>query len=59
MGIETSDEMADWLGHNYIMRKRIMTLEDIVSDYKSVDLEDIMQVAQKLKQENLYTYWVE
>lgn len=59
MGLETSDEMADRLGHYYIMTNQIATIDDIIHKYKAVSLDQVVRMAHKLKQENLYTYWIE
>ena len=54
MGIETSDQMADFIGSQQLLYKEVQSLEDILAQYKKVTLEDIHAVAKLLHPENLY-----
>jgi predicted Zn-dependent peptidase len=58
MGIESSDEMAGFLGNQYLIYKKIETLPIILKKYKSLKLEDIKNVAKKLSKENLYLFYI-
>ena len=58
MGIESSDEMASFIGNQYLLYKQIDTLEDTLKKYKSLTLEDIKTVAKKLSKENLYLFYI-
>lgn len=58
MGIESSDEMASFLGNQYLIYKKIDTLEDILKKYKSLKIEDIKNIAKKLSKENLYLFYI-
>lgn len=58
MGIESSDELADFLGAQQLLRGNIHTLEEILDEYKKVTLEDLKMVAKNLSRDRLYTYYV-
>jgi predicted Zn-dependent peptidase len=54
MGIETSDQMADFLWAQKLLYNEIRTLDTILWDYKKVILADIQAVAPMLHPEKLY-----
>ena len=58
MGIESSDEMASFIGNQYLIYKKIDSLEETLRKYKSLTLEDIKAVAQKLSREHLYLFYI-
>lgn len=58
MGIESSDEMASFIGSQYLIYKKVETLEEILKKYKSLKLEDVKAVAKKLAKENLYLFYI-
>ena len=58
MGIETTGEMNDFLGWQYMNKKKIQTLEEIIQWYNKVKLEQIIFLAKKLKSQNWYTYYI-
>ena len=58
MGIESSDEMASFIGNQYLIYKKIETLEEILKKYKSLKLADIKAIAKKLSKENLYLFYI-
>ena len=58
MGIESSDEMASFLGNQYLIYKKIESLEEILAKYKTLTLEDIKAVAKKLNKEHLYLFYI-
>lgn len=59
MGIESSDELADFLGGQQLLKGKIETLEQILDEYKKVTIDDLKAVAKNLTEENLYTYYIE
>ncbi len=59
MGIESSDEMANFVWSQYLLYGKIQTLDEILEIYKNLKIEDIVAIAEKLKEENLYKYWIE
>lgn len=59
MGIESSDELADFLGGQQLLKGKIETLEEILDEYKKVTMDDLKAVAKNLISENLYTYYIE
>lgn len=54
MGIETSDQMADFIGSQYLLYKNITTLQELLTHYKAVTLADIHAIAPRLHPDNLY-----
>jgi len=58
MGIESSDEMASFIGNQYLIYKKVETLEEILKKYKELTIEDIQAVAKKLHKENLYFFYI-
>lgn len=59
MGLETSDAIADRVGHRYMMRNDIMTLDQVLEQYEQVDYEDLLALCGLLHRQNLYTYRIE
>lgn len=58
MGIESSDQMASFVGNQYLIYKKIETLENILQKYKKLTLADIKEIAKKLKKEQLYLFYI-
>jgi len=58
MGIESSEQMASFLGAQRLLYNKIETLEEIVETYKNLKIEDIQKIANKLNKENLYLYYI-
>jgi predicted Zn-dependent peptidase len=58
MGIESSDQMASFLGAQYLLYGKIETLDQIVQTYKNLKIEDVKTIANKLNKENLYLYYI-
>lgn len=58
MAIESSDQMANFLGSQYLLYDKIETLDEIVQKYKNLEIQDIKNVAHKLNNENLYLYYI-
>ncbi len=58
MGIESSDQMASFVGNQYLIYKKIETLENILQKYKKLRLADIKEIAKKLKKEQLYLFYI-
>jgi predicted Zn-dependent peptidase len=54
MGIETSDEMADFIGSNYLLYKKVETLDEILENYKKVTLDDIHAASSMVHPDALY-----
>ncbi|HOQ79383.1 MAG TPA: pitrilysin family protein [Candidatus Absconditabacterales bacterium] len=59
MGIESSDNMADFMGSQYLLYGEIKTLDEILEIYRNMKLEDVLEITNKFKKENLYQYWIE
>ena len=58
MGIESSDEMASFIGNQYLIYKKVETLSEVLKKYKRLTIEDIKAVAKKLSKENLYMFYI-
>ena len=58
MWIESSDQMTSFIGNQYLIYKKIETLEDVLQKYKKLTLEDIKEVAKKLSKEQLYLFYI-
>lgn len=50
LGLETSDELASWLGLQELLRKEILTPEQIFSKIKAVSQTDLQRVARDIFQ---------
>lgn len=59
MGIESSDEMAGFIGNQYLLYGKIQTLEEILKKYKEVSFEEIREIWSLLQRDNLYLYYVQ
>ena len=59
MWIETSDEMADFLGWQYIWFGEIDTLEENLTRYKALTLDEVNNISAMLSSDNCYTYYIE
>lgn len=59
MGIESSDEMADFLWTQYLSYGEIETIEDIITKYQKVTRADIEALFPYLSREKRYQYRVE
>lgn len=57
--LETSDEVASFVGVQRLFKQQINTLEELLAQYEQVTLPDVLQVAKKLASSNLYAYWIE
>ena len=59
MGIETSNQLASFIGNQLLYKDEIMTLEDILGKYQSLTPGDLSEVAKALTKEKLWAYWIE
>lgn len=59
MGIETSDEMASFLGSQYLLYNEVKTLDEILAKYKQVTLEEVQAIAKTLTRDNSKLYWIQ
>lgn len=46
--LETPDSLANWYGHQAILRKKILTPNEFLKDIKNISPEDLKKVAQKI-----------
>ena len=59
MGIETSDQMVNFLGSQYLHYGEIKTLEQQLADIEKVTFDQVCEAAKMLNKENLYLYWIQ
>lgn len=59
MGIESSDEMADFLSSQQLLEGKIETIQDIIKHYQSVSKEEIEALFPYLKREQRRSYHIE
>ena len=59
MGIESSDEMADFLGTQLLSEGRIETIQDLIDQYQSVTREDIQALFPYLSRDKRRSYHIE
>ena len=59
MWIESSDEMANFVGNQYLLYWEVKTLDEILEIYKNMKLEDVLEIVDKFEKKNLYQYWIE
>lgn len=59
MGIETSDEIANFLASQWLTYGKIESLDDILENYECVQLDSVHALLEKLKEENRRIFWVE
>lgn len=56
--IETSDQMAEFIWKQYLLKKEIESLEDILKNYELVKYEDIVKMANVFSKDKLYMYYI-
>ena len=56
---ETSSDVSERVGSDYLIYGKIETIEEIIQAYRDVKLEQIQLIAQKLLWDEWYTYYIE
>ena len=59
MWIDTPEEMALFLGSQYLVYNKIDTLDEILDKYKKLTLKDVNQLSSMLDLKNCYIYHIE
>jgi predicted Zn-dependent peptidase len=59
MGIESSDELANFVWRQQLLYGRVKSLDEVLEVYKNMKIEDVIAIAKKFEEENLYKYWIE
>ena len=59
MGIESSDEMAEFLGNQQLFKNKILTIQDFINQYQSVSREEIEALFPYLRREQRRSYHIE
>ncbi len=58
MGIESSDEMAEFIGSDFLLYNEVNNLEEIMKSYEAVTKEEIHALLPLLSKEHLYLYYI-
>lgn len=58
MGIESSDEMAEFIGSDFLLYNETNNLEDIMKSYNAVTKQEIHDLLPLLAKEHLYLYYI-
>lgn len=58
MGLESSDEIATLFGTSYLLKKKIVSIDEIKQGYESVTFDDLQALISTLKTQERYQYWV-
>lgn len=58
MGLETSSDVASFLGNQFLYKKEVETFEEVHQHLLEVTYEDVLALTSMLKRENLYLYYV-
>jgi hypothetical protein len=59
MGIESSDEMADFLSSQQLLEGKIETIQDIINQYQSLSREEIEALFPYLRRDQRRSYHIE
>lgn len=59
MWIESCDMLANFLWNQYLLYWEIKTIDDILAKIKNVKIDEVIDIAKCLSEENLYKYWIE
>ena len=59
MWLETSSDVSERVGSDYLIYGTIETIEEVIQSYRDVTLEQIQSLTQKLLWEERYTYYIE
>ena len=59
MGIESSDQLANFVAYQQLFKGEIESLEEILAKYEKISLDHVQAIAQKLTRENIWSFWIE
>jgi len=59
MGIESSDELAEFLGSQYLIYNKIDDLHTELETYKHMKMDELTPLLGNLRKEKAYLYWIE
>lgn len=59
MGIESSDEMANFLSSQRLTYQKIMTLDDVLAKYEAISKQEVEAILPKLEKEQRWTFYIE
>ncbi len=58
INLETSDQIAWFVWHQYLFKKEIESLPSLLDNYRKLTLDDVKSVANIIKDDNLYLYYI-
>ncbi len=59
MGIETSDQLAHFVGEQWLFKKNVENLDEMLAKYNAVEKEQVVACAANLASKDLYSYWIQ
>ncbi len=59
MGIESSDEMAEFIGSDILLYDTTKIIEEIIASYQAITMNDITPLLSYLQRDNLYLYYIQ
>jgi len=59
MWIETSDQLADFVWYQWLFKKKIVSLDDILKEFEKVSLDQVNTLWSKLAKDSLWAYRLE
>ncbi len=59
MWIESSNEMSSFIWSQYLIYKKIETLDEILQKYQNLTIKDVKDIAWMLDKSRLYLYWIQ
>jgi len=59
LGIETSDDVAEFLGTQSLLYGDIVSIEELIRRYQAVSLTDVKALVSAVSQPNLYAFSIQ
>jgi len=59
MGIESSDEMADFLASQWLAEQKILTLDQLLEKYEAINIAQVNELLPKLAESQRWSFHIE
>ena len=59
MGIESSDEMADFLASQWLAQQKILTLDQLLEKYEAINIAQVNELLPKLAESQRWSFHIE
>lgn len=59
MGIETSDQLAHFVGEQRLFKRNVQWLDEMLAAFQAVKKDEIIACAENLASNHLYSYWIQ